>query len=110
MSPRQALRRLADVLAGTALDRAVNRARTGSRRDFVFFWNRGLGDIALCLVPIFARIRRDVRGARILVVTRPELSEPFAMTDADRVIAIPGLARDTRLTRDELRAAAGADL
>lgn len=108
MSPRQALRRLADVLAGTALDRAV--AGAGSRRDFVFFWNRGLGDIALCLVPIFARIRRDVREARILVVTRPELSEPFAMTDADRVIAIPGLARDTRLTRDELRTAAGPDL
>ena len=32
------------------------RERAG-RRDFVFAWNRGLGDIALGLVPLFARIR-----------------------------------------------------
>lgn len=110
MSPRQALRRVADVVAGTALDRAVRRARAKGRHDFLFFWNRGLGDIALCLVPIFARIRRDVRGARIVVVTRAELGEPFSMTDADRVIIVPALERDARLSSEELRAAAGADL
>ena len=98
MSPRQALRRVADVVAGTALDRAVRRARAKGRHDFLFFWNRGLGDIALCLVPIFARIRRDVRGARIVVVTRAELAEPFSMTDADRVIIVPALERDARLS------------
>jgi len=110
MSPRQALRRLADGLAGTALDRAVRRAAAGSRRDFLLCWNRGLGDIALCLVPIFARIRRDVPGARITVVTRPELAVPFALTDADAIVAIPGLARGTVVTQAQLRALPDVDL
>jgi hypothetical protein len=110
VSPRQALRRIADFLAGTALDRAVRRAIAGRRRDFLFFWNRGLGDIALGLVPVFARIRRDVPRARIIVVTRPELAQPFAMTDADSIVTIPGLARGARITRDELRKVPGVDL
>jgi len=46
-----------------------------------------------------------VPGARIVVVTRPELDEPFRMTDADRVVTIRGLARDTKLTLDSLRRA-----
>ncbi len=109
MSPRQAFRRLADRLGGTALDRAVRHAARGPRRDFLFCWNRGLGDVALCLVPIFARVRRDVRGARITVVTRPELDEPFRMTDVDHVVTIPGLARDTKLSLAALRAQAGLE-
>jgi len=102
MSPRQALRRVADGIVGTALDRAVRRARAGPRRDFLLCWNRGLGDVALCLVPIFLRIRREVREARITVVTRPELEEPFRMTDADQVVTVPGLARDTKLSLADL--------
>ena len=102
MSPRQALRRMADGFAGTALDRAMRRTRAGPRRDFLMCWNRGLGDVALCLVPIFARIRRDIPDARITVVTRSELEEPFRMTDADQVVTIPGLARNTRLSVADL--------
>jgi hypothetical protein len=98
------LRRLSDRLFGNALDRAVRRAARGSRRDFLICWNRGLGDIALCLVPIFARIRSEVRGARISVVTRPDLVEPFRMTDADDVRAIPNLVRDVRIGFDDIRA------
>lgn len=109
MSPRQALRRIADSVAGTALDRAVRRAAGGSVSDFLFFWNRGLGDIALCLVPIFARVRRDVAGARIVVVTRPELAEPFALTDADSIVTIPDLPRGTKVTQADLRALPGLD-
>jgi hypothetical protein len=109
MSPRQAFRRLADRLAGTALDRAVRRAAADPRRDFLICWNRGLGDVALCLVPIFARIRRDVPRARIVVVTRPELEEPFRMTDADRVVTIRSLPRDAKLTPGGLRAHAGIE-
>lgn len=109
MSPKQALRKLFDRLAGTALDRAVRRAARGPRRDFLFGWNRGLGDVALCLVPIFARIRRDVSGARITVVTRPDLIEPFRMTDADDIRTLPGLVRDAPVRNDELRGADGLD-
>ncbi len=109
MSPRQALRRLADGLAGTALDRAVRRAAAGPARDFLFCWNRGLGDIALCLVPIIARIRRDVPGARVTIVTRSELAEPFAMTDADAVVTIPGLPRGSLVSMAQLQALPGFD-
>jgi hypothetical protein len=108
MSPRQALRRIADGFTGTLLDRVVRRARMDPRRDFLLCWNRGLGDIALCLVPVFARIRRDVPGAHITVVTRPELGEPFRMTDADRVVTIAGLARNTKLSLADV-ARAGLD-
>src|SRR4029450_5312304 len=101
---------MADSVAGTALDRAVRRAAAGPRRDFLFFWNRGLGDIALGLVPVFARVRRDVPGARISVVTRPELKEPSAPTGADAVVTIAGLARDERVTLADLRAIAGLEL
>ena len=110
MSPRQAVRRIADSVAGTALDRAVRRAAKGPVCDFLFFWNRGLGDVALCLVPVFARVRRDVPGARIVVVTRPELAEPFALTDADSIVTIPDLLRGTKMTLAELRALPGLDL
>jgi ADP-heptose:LPS heptosyltransferase len=110
MSPRQALRRLADGLAGTALDRAIRRAATGRRRDFLFCWNRGMGDVALCLVPIFMRIRQEVPGARITIVTRPELTEPFAMTDADAIVAVPGLARGVPIAIGQLRALPGIDV
>src|SRR4030095_3555432 len=93
-----------------ALDRAVRRAAAGPRRDFLFFWNRGLGDIALGLVPAFARVRRDVPGARVIVVTRPELKEPVALNDADSVRTTAGLARGERVTLADLRAIAGPEL
>ncbi len=102
MSPKQLLRRISDGLLGTALDRAVRRIARDPRRSILFCWNRGLGDIALCLVPIFARIRRDVPGARIAVVTRPDLAEPFAMTDADDVRVIAGLARGAPIDIDDI--------
>src|SRR4029453_11600982 len=101
---------MGDSRGGPALDRAVRRAAAGPRRVFLFFWNRGLGDIALGLVPVFARVRRDVPGARIIVVTRPELKEPFALTDADAVVTIAGLARGERVTLADLRAIAGLEL
>jgi ADP-heptose:LPS heptosyltransferase len=109
MSPRQALRRLVDGVAGTALDRAIRRTSEGSQRDLLFFWNRGLGDVALGLVPIFKRIQHLAPGTRITVVTRPELAEPFAMTDADAIVTIPGLARGVRVTTAQLRALPGLD-
>jgi hypothetical protein len=93
---------MADRLAGTALDRALQRARTDSGRDFLLCWNRGLGDVALCLVPIFLRIRHEVADARITVVTRPELEEVFRLTDTDRVVTIPGLVRGATLGVDDL--------
>ncbi len=109
MSPKQLLRRISDRLLGTALDRAVRRLTRDPRRSILFCWNRGLGDVALCLVPIFARIRREVPGARIAVVTRPELADPFGMTDADDVRIVAGLDRDAPIREADIHSATGLE-
>jgi hypothetical protein len=86
---------LGDRLLGTPFARALARARRDGRREFVFGWNRGLGDIALGLVPLFVQIRAAVPGSRIAVFTRAELAVPFELAGADAIHVIPGLERDT---------------
>ena len=90
-------RRFSDRAFGTEFERALARARGDSRRGFLFFWNRGLGDIALGLVPLFRRIRKDSPKARIEVVTREELRAPFELAGVDAVHVIPGLEREARI-------------
>ena len=101
-SPRQLIERAVDEIAGTEFDRALARARRAPRDGFLFFWNRGLGDVVLALEPLFAIVREKVPGARITVVTRGELEEAFRMTDADDVRVLPGLVRDQRASPAEL--------
>jgi ADP-heptose:LPS heptosyltransferase len=95
-SVRFLLRRASDRMFGTAFDRALE-GTPSSGTAFLFFWNRGMGDIALGLVPLFARIRRERPGSRIVVITRAELAAPFAMTDADEVRVLDGLEREARV-------------
>lgn len=103
------IRRFGDRLVGTAFERGVARAAADPRAAFLFFWNRGLGDVTLALVPLFARIRQQVPGAHITVVTRPELEEPFRLTDADDVRVIANLPREAKLTLADLQPACGLD-
>lgn len=99
------LARLAsDRLRGTPFDRALASAAASGVDEFVFGWNRGLGDIALGLVPLFARIRAARPAARILVFTRADLAQGFALTSCDAIHVVPGLARGTAV--DIARAAA----
>ena len=93
MSVRRRLRALVDRVAGGPYDRALARAAAEGRDRLVFFWNRGLGDIALGLAPMFAHAAARVPGAAIEVVTRAELEEPFRLTAARRIHVVPGLAR-----------------
>ena len=86
-------RALADRVRGTDFDRAVRRAVREDRREFVFGWNRGLGDVALGLVPLFARIRARCPGSRITVYTRADLAQMFGLTDADAVFTVPDAVR-----------------
>jgi ADP-heptose:LPS heptosyltransferase len=90
-------RRFADRAFGTVFERVLDRAAADPRAEYLFFWNRGLGDIALGLVPLFARVRERRPDARIVVVTREELRVPFAMTGADEVHALRGLEREARV-------------
>jgi hypothetical protein len=96
---------LADRVRGDAFERALRAARAEGRREFVFAWNRGLGDIALGLCPLFARIRAGVADSAITVFTRAELGDAFRLTDADRIEVIPDLARGMPV---DLAAAAAA--
>ncbi|MCC6870220.1 MAG: hypothetical protein IT522_15490 [Burkholderiales bacterium] len=105
------LARLAsDRLRGTTFERTLDAAARAGTRDFVFGWNRGLGDIALGLVPLFLRIRSIVPAAHIEVYTRDELVPGFALTDCDAAHAIPGLARGTAVDVAAAAAAQGRAL
>ena len=98
------LRRVvADRLHGTPFDQALARAARTGRHEFVFGWNRGLGDIALGLSPLFTRIRARIAGSRIVLVTRPDLAQMAALAGVDDVVVVQGLPRDAPL--DPLHAA-----
>jgi ADP-heptose:LPS heptosyltransferase len=103
-------RRLSDRAFGTAFDHALTRSRHAPHNSFLFYWNRGMGDVALCIVPLFARIRREAPDARITVITRDELKAPFELTDVDDVHVLPGLQRETRIDLADACAALGLDI
>ncbi len=88
---------LADRVAGTPFDRALRAAQARGAREFVFGWNRGLGDVALGLVPLFARIRAAVPGSRIVVFSRADLEDALRMAGVDEIRVVPGLVRGDRL-------------
>jgi hypothetical protein len=98
MSPRRWLRLQRDRLAGDPYERTLAAAAADSPQRLLFFWNRGLGDIALGLVPMFQRARERLPHARIEVVTRTDLEEAFQLTDVDAVHVAPRLVRDDALT------------
>lgn len=100
-------RLVADRVRGDALDRAIADAAASGRRSFVLGWNRGLGDIALGLCPLFARIRARLPDAAITVFTRADLVDALRLTDADRIVVIPGLARGERIDLDAAAATTG---
>ena len=68
---------LGDRLLGTPFARALARARRDGRREFVFGWNRGLGDIALGLVPLFVQHPRAV----------PEAGSPCSRAPSSRCLS-----------------------
>jgi len=103
-------RTLSDRVRGTPFDRALSAAQRAGRHDFVFGWNRGLGDIALGLVPLFARIRAADPESRIVVFTRADLADAFRLTDADAVHAVATAARGPAIDVHAAAAAAGVAL
>ena len=78
---------------GTEFERGLRRIAGVARPRVLLYWNRGLGDIALGLCALFARVRESSPGAQISVLTRTDLEEAFRLTDVDVVLASPGLQR-----------------
>jgi hypothetical protein len=97
LNPKRWTRALSDRLRGTAFDRALRDARRSRRHRYVFAWNRGLGDVALGLVPLFMMIRASDPRARIEVVTREDLVQPFELAGVDAIHVVPALARGTEV-------------
>lgn len=97
MSVVRSLRAMADRLGREPYERALAEGARRQCRRIVFYWNRGLGDIALGLVPMFARASSKLPGAAIEVVTRAELAEPFRLTAARTIHVVPGLERAERI-------------
>ena len=110
LSVRRWTRALSDRVRGTPFDRAVSAAVRSGRHHFVFGWNRGLGDVALGLVPLFARIRLADPDSRIVVFTRADLADAFRLTDADAVHVVAGAARGAAIDVPAAAAAAGVAL
>jgi ADP-heptose:LPS heptosyltransferase len=95
LNPKRWTRALSDRVRGTAFERILREARRSGRHRYVFAWNRGLGDIALGLVPLFMNIRATDPLARIEVVTREDLAQPFELARVDAIHVVPALARGT---------------
>ena len=93
LNPGRLTRALSDRVRGTAFERTLRDASRSGRHRFLFAWNRGLGDIALGLVPLFLRIREADPRSRIEVVTREDLAQPFELANVDAIHVVPGLAR-----------------
>lgn len=106
LNPRRLTRALSDRVRGTAFERTLRDASRDRRHRFVFAWNRGLGDIALGLVPLFLRIRESDPESRIEVATRADLAQPFELAGVDAIHVVPGLARGAPV---DVRAHAGPD-
>ena len=90
-------RLLGDRMRGTAFERALAAAERAGHREFVFAWNRGLGDVALGLVPLFEAIRQRIAHSHITVFTRADLEAAFLLAGTDRICVVPGLERDAPL-------------
>src|SRR4029079_814720 len=89
-------RRLADRTFGTEFERALARGQSDTRKRFLFFWNRGLGDIALGLVPLFLRIRQEFPGAQIEVITREERRAALRLANVSARPVVTDLQRESR--------------
>ena len=98
MSVARTLRSIGDRLGAEPFERALAEGARHHRERVVFYWNRGVGDIALGLVPMFARVAAKLPTATLEVVTRAELAEPFRLTAARAIHVVPGLERGERIS------------
>lgn len=87
------LKRLIRSLAPNPLDRLLSKASRHGQKKVLFFWNRGLGDIALGLFAIVHRVRAVIPDATITFLTRENLRDGFTLLGGCNVIVAPQLKR-----------------
>ena len=90
-------RRISEHAFGSTFDRALENSCSETYPRFLFCWNRGLGDIALGLMPLFDLIRHTAPSARISVITREDLKSAFALAGVEEVHTLHSLQRGQRI-------------
>lgn len=97
------LKNIVRQLRPNPLDQILKKAQKHNQKNFLLFWNRGLGDIALGLFAIVYRIREYIPDANITFLTRPNLVDGFTLLGGVNVISIPGLKRGDKIhVRDHI--------
>lgn len=96
MSLKRSLIHAYERVCGDPFERALKRVARLPAPRVLFYWNRGLGDIAMGLVPLFERLRAAQPRVRIEVLTRAELADGFALACVDAIQVAPGLTRGER--------------
>jgi len=75
------------------LEKILCQARKESKKKFLLFWNRGLGDIPLGLYGLCKHIRHTINDAKITFLTRKDLEEGFSLLQKVDLIIDPNLQR-----------------
>jgi ADP-heptose:LPS heptosyltransferase len=109
-SVKAVVRTVSDRLFGDPFERTLSRFRGSPDGRVLFFWNRGMGDISLGLVPVFDRLRTARPRARIEVATRADLAVAFQLAGVDAIHVVPGLSRGARMEPAEMASRAGLNL
>ncbi|MDX8430787.1 MAG: glycosyltransferase family 9 protein [Candidatus Algichlamydia australiensis] len=97
-------------LLGNPLDRLLRKAKKKSEKNFLFLWNRGLGDIPLGLYALGVRVREFVLDAKITYLTRPDLADCFQMLPDVEVAIAPSMRRGESKPIEEWAREAGISI
>lgn len=93
MSPKRWLKAIFERTFGGPFEKALDRVRQCPSPRVLVFWNRGLGDIVLGLVPLFDALRAANPATRICVLTRKDLEAGFRLAGVDRIYVSEKLVR-----------------
>ena len=83
-------------------ERLIEDARRRGEKKFLVAWNRGLGDIPLCVYGFVALIKKNINDAKVTIMTRSGLDEVFRLIRlVDDVITIPHWTREDNLKKGQ---------
>lgn len=82
------LKRFIRKIRKNPLEVIIKKAKKKNKKNFLFCWNRGLGDIPLGLYAICKKIKENIYDAKITFLIREDLKEGFLLfKEADFIIA-----------------------
>ncbi len=83
-------------------EKIIERAKRSGKRRFLVAWNRGFGDVPLCVYGFAALIKERIKDAEVTIMTRPGLDEVFRLIKiVDDVITVPHWTREDNLKKGQ---------